>query len=113
MDTTVWLSNGKESAVVSGPLKPESLDSGMGSGLGTVRAIGIINEVCNEYGMTLDELKSPKLIRKLVIPRHVAMARAYRETNLSATEVGELFNRHHTTVIHACRHSNWTRGEGK
>lgn len=63
----------------------------------------IIAEVCAQYGVSRGELTGHCRCRPLVAARHEAMRRIYEETGLTLARVGALFDRDHTTVIHAIR----------
>jgi chromosomal replication initiator protein len=63
----------------------------------------IQQEVAQEYGVTVDGLKSKKRTKTLTVPRQVAMYLCRRHTELPLVEIGQAFGgRDHTTVIHAC-----------
>lgn len=60
-----------------------------------------IDKVLDFYKVTMPKLKSPSRKREIVLPRHVAMCALYVLHRWSFKRVGDLFNRDHTTVIHA------------
>ena len=63
----------------------------------------IQREVSQEFGITVEGLKSKKRTRTLTEPRQVAMFLCRRLTDLPLVEIGAAFGgRDHTTVIHAC-----------
>jgi len=63
----------------------------------------IQQEVAQEYGVTIDGLKSKKRTKMLTVPRQVAMYLCRQHTDLPLVEIGQAFGgRDHTTVIHAC-----------
>ena len=63
----------------------------------------IQQEVAQEYGVTIDGLKSKKRTKTLTVPRQVAMYLCRQHTDLPLVEIGQAFGgRDHTTVIHAC-----------
>ena len=63
----------------------------------------IQHEVANEYGVTIEGLKSRKRTKNLTVPRQVAMHLCRQLTDLPLVEIGQAFGgRDHTTVIHAC-----------
>lgn len=64
-----------------------------------------IQEVVAEYfKISLNELKSQRRIKDLVIPRQIAMHLARELTTSSLTSIAEEFGgKDHTTVIHACK----------
>ncbi len=64
-----------------------------------------IQEVVSEYfGVSMNDIKSQRRLKNLVIPRQIAMHLARELTNSSLTSIAEEFGgKDHTTVIHACR----------
>jgi chromosomal replication initiator protein len=59
--------------------------------------------VAGYYKIRVNELTSLRRSRSLARPRQIAMALAKELTSLSLPEIGNAFNRNHTTVLHACR----------
>jgi chromosomal replication initiator protein len=62
----------------------------------------IIGEVAGFYGITVEQLKGKRRTNSVALPRQMAMYLMRRTTTLSLTEIGRIFHRDHTTVIHAC-----------
>jgi chromosomal replication initiator protein len=63
----------------------------------------IIEAVCRHYDVRLEELRSRRRNREIVVPRHMAMYLLRQEAGLSLSEIGnELGGRDHTTVLHGC-----------
>ena len=63
----------------------------------------IQHEVAQEYGVSVEGLKSKKRTKMLTVPRQVAMYLCRKHTDLPLVEIGQAFGgRDHTTVIHAC-----------
>ena len=62
--------------------------------------IQIARAAADEFGVTVEDLRSPCKRKTFCAPRHVAMALAW-EAGHTVTEVGDFFNRHHTVVLHA------------
>ena len=63
----------------------------------------IMNVVGQDYGVTIEGMKSRKRTRTLTVPRQVAMYLCRQLTDLPLVEIGQAFGgRDHTTVIHAC-----------
>jgi len=60
----------------------------------------IVALVCADYDVSRLELLSPRRMKSLVEPRHVAMFLACRLTARSLPEIGQRLRRDHTTVIH-------------
>jgi chromosomal replication initiator protein DnaA len=59
--------------------------------------------VSTYYHVTLDDLRSVKRDKQIVLPRQVAMWLMRQETEASLLEIGsELGGRDHTTVLHGC-----------
>lgn len=61
----------------------------------------IIAEVCEDYGITREELLSERRTKKLALPRMIAMARSIDETDATYSTVGRVFKRDPTTVRYA------------
>jgi chromosomal replication initiator protein len=59
--------------------------------------------VGQEFGVSIEGLKSKKRTKILTEPRQIAMFLCRRLTDLPLVEIGLAFGgRDHTTVIHAC-----------
>ena len=63
----------------------------------------IMQEVALEHGLTVLDLVSARRQRGLVRVRHLAMWRIKNETKLSLPQIGRLFERDHTSILHAVR----------
>ncbi|MDU7243891.1 MAG: chromosomal replication initiator protein DnaA [Clostridia bacterium] len=62
----------------------------------------IQSQICDTYGVRLDDLIGKKRNRNIVFPRQVAMYLCRDLTDMSLPKIGEIFGgRDHTTVIHA------------
>lgn len=70
----------------------------------------IILEVAQESGLTVNDLKSAARQRPLARARQRAMWLIAKQTELSLPQIGKIFNRDHTTVLHAIRYMNRTLG---
>jgi chromosomal replication initiator protein len=58
--------------------------------------------VAEEFGVSLQELKTKRRNKQVVFPRQIAMYLSRELTDLSLPEVGELFGgKDHTTVLHS------------
>jgi len=58
--------------------------------------------VAEEFGVSLQELKTKRRNKQVVLPRQIAMYLSRELTDLSLPEVGELFGgKDHTTVLHS------------
>jgi chromosomal replication initiation ATPase DnaA len=65
------------------------------------RARKIIRGVANHWGMSVAEMLSHSRIRRICWPRQVAMFLVRRATTMSTTELGKLFHRDSTAIVHA------------
>jgi chromosomal replication initiator protein len=63
----------------------------------------IVRVVADYYGVNLDQLRSSKRDKAIVVPRQIAMYLIREETDISLLRIGaELGGRDHSTVLHAC-----------
>lgn len=61
----------------------------------------ILNYVCEYFEISKKDIKGKSRVKKLVVPRQVAMYLLRTESNLALMDVGELLGgRDHTTVMH-------------
>ncbi len=64
----------------------------------------ILKFVADYYKVPVGKLKEKNNSRNIVLPRQISMYLCKQLTNLSFPEVGKVFgNKHHTTVMYACR----------
>ena len=64
----------------------------------------IIKKVSSHFNIKVTDLKSPKRLKAVVLPRQVAMYLARQLTTSSYPEIGERFGgKDHSTIIHAIR----------
>lgn len=63
----------------------------------------IISTVCEYFKVTLNQLKSVRRDRQIVFPRQLAMYYLYYYCNKSTVEIGRIFKKDHTTVVHSLR----------
>lgn len=64
----------------------------------------IVKQVAGEFGIAPKELLGSSRLRRVLVPRHVAMYLARELTGLSLPQLGAAFGgRDHTTVLHAWR----------
>ncbi len=61
----------------------------------------IIEKSAKFYGVTVEDILSKKRSQKFVTPRQIAMYLSRKHTNESLPNIGEKFNRDHSTVIAA------------
>ncbi len=62
----------------------------------------IIQTVSNFYSLPVDQIMSDRRSKDTVLPRQMAMYLVRKLTNNSLPEIGKVFSRDHTTVMHAC-----------
>ena len=77
---------------------------------GKARAGEIIAAVAAETGIAVDAIKGEQRVAPIAQARQLAIWRVAGETELSLSEIGRLFHRDHTTVLHAIRVINQRRG---
>jgi chromosomal replication initiator protein len=63
----------------------------------------IVKRVAAAFGVTERELRGPSRLRRVLVPRQVAMYLARELCGLSLPRLGAAFARDHTTVLHAYR----------
>lgn len=67
-------------------------------------AIEFVQDVCRKIGVNHDDVISETRTRPLPQIRHVLMAEVRKRfPELSLIQIGSVFNRNHSTVIHGCR----------
>jgi chromosomal replication initiator protein len=67
-------------------------------------SVETIQKVVAEYfSLLLSDIKGKKRSQNIVFPRQIAMYISREITGFSTTEVGQNFERDHTTVMHACQ----------
>lgn len=69
----------------------------------TIEVEHIQKAVCDYYSIRKSDLISHSRKRSVVRPRQVAMSLSRQLTEKSLPEIGEFFDRDHTTVINACK----------
>lgn len=67
----------------------------------TISAQRILAATAEHFGLTVDDLRSPRRDAEVTLPRQIAMYLCRELTDLTLPKIGDLFNRHHSTVIHA------------
>lgn len=71
----------------------------------------IINVVADKHHVTLEEIIGPSRSSKISEARHEAMALAYQNRpDLSTPMIARVFNRDHTTLLHAVKKMGVWRG---
>lgn len=63
----------------------------------------ILKEVCEKHQVSLKEVLSPMRSRYVIPARHEAMYRIREEKCLSWAQIGRIFDRDHTSVLHGWR----------
>jgi len=61
----------------------------------------IVDNVCDFYGLTTAQVKGKCRLRGYVKARFVAIYIIRKRTGLTLKEIGRLFHRDHTSIIHA------------
>ena len=61
----------------------------------------IISTVCDHLNLTGEEIKGKSRVKEHVYARHLIFYLFRKHTTLTLKSAGELFNRDHTTVLHA------------
>ncbi|NCQ27108.1 MAG: chromosomal replication initiator protein DnaA [Armatimonadetes bacterium] len=68
-----------------------------------VTLAGIQRSAAEHYGVTIDDMKSQKRNKSVMMPRQVAMFLSRQLTDASLPDIGRAFGgRDHSTVIHSC-----------
>jgi hypothetical protein len=84
------------------------------AGTNKEKADAIVADVCRQFGVTKNDLKSDRRSAPLVLARHVAMYLVKTETTWSLPQIGKFFGgRDHTTVLHAVRRITKMHQEGR
>ena len=90
-----------------GPLDRQAIETLLAAtGQPTTRSTAlpvIIQRVCAAFDITRKELLGVSRLRRVIVPRQVAMYLARRSGKLSWPRIGAAFDRDHSTVMHACR----------
>ena len=68
----------------------------------TVSVDDVQRLIVTEYHITAEDLLGKKRTRNIAYPRQIAMYLCRELTNLSLPRIGEIFDRDHSTVLHAC-----------
>jgi chromosomal replication initiator protein len=64
----------------------------------------VMKQVCEYYGLRVQDIKAKKRTRDIAFPRQVAMYLSKILTDSSLSEIGKGFGgKDHSTVIHACK----------
>jgi chromosomal replication initiation ATPase DnaA len=73
----------------------------------------IIKDVAQRHNMTVEQLMTRCRRRSFSWARHEAFNRLYHETRLSLPSIAEMFDMHHTTVLHGIWSYRKRKAEGK
>jgi chromosomal replication initiator protein len=60
----------------------------------------LIKDVCEEYGIEMDDLFSKSRYRILVEPRQVLFYILHKKLNIPCQKVGKMFDKNHATILH-------------
>lgn len=71
----------------------------------------LIGQVCEEFEVSRAELLGQSRNKDIVPARHEACWRIAKATSLSLPHLGSIFNRDHTSILHAIRKRNEVHGE--
>jgi chromosomal replication initiator protein len=74
----------------------------------------IIEAVSNHFSVTVKQITNGTQVSDVAAARHTAMYLLSTKTGLSKVAIGKMFNRDHTTVIHAVKraaNSFYTKGD--
>lgn len=63
----------------------------------------IAAQVCEQHGLTFNDLKGPRRTVKISLARHILMYRLRHELGISTPQIGQFLNRDHTSVLHALK----------
>lgn len=66
-----------------------------------VTADKIIDAVCTKFNISKDEILSKKRTKEFVEPRQICIYLMWKKLNIPLTAISKIFNRDHTTAIHA------------
>jgi chromosomal replication initiation ATPase DnaA len=69
-------------------------------------AAKIIEQICDFYGVTTAQIKGKCRLRGYVKARFLAMFLLRTRTGLTLKEIGRIFHRDHTSIIHAIKTIN-------
>ncbi|PIE20018.1 MAG: chromosomal replication initiation protein DnaA, partial [Proteobacteria bacterium] len=94
-------------------LAEQTLSDIIGHGLKRVQPDQVIKAVCQEFRVSLADIKGPRRHRTITVPRQIAMYLLRELTEESLPQIGNLFGgRDHSTVINALKRVKAIR-EGK
>lgn len=70
---------------------------------GDVSAKSIIRRVALKHNVTTADITGPRKFTHLVAARDEAIADIHKSLNMTAAQIGRIFNRDHSTVKHSLR----------
>lgn len=80
--------------------------------VGRVPVLDIIKAVAAKHGLTVAQIKGHGRQKALTAARHEAISRVYAaRPDLSLPQIGRIFHRDHTTILHAVRKTAVYRGD--
>lgn len=71
--------------------------------MNTIMMNKIAKVICEQFNLSVNDLKTPFRDNKFVYPRQVIMHLALKNKLGSTEDIGRFFNRDHATVIHASK----------
>lgn len=66
----------------------------------------IATDIAKQHQLSLDDLRGPRRYKSIAEARRSAMASIYATGQFSYPQIGQFFNRDHTTVLYAVRRHN-------
>jgi chromosomal replication initiation ATPase DnaA len=76
-----------------------------------IPALDLIREIAEKHGILVADIKSQSRAAAIVEIRHEAVAYVYqRRPDLSLAQIGRIFGRDHTTILHSVRKAGVYRG---
>ena len=73
-----------------------------------IRTDNIIKDVCEVYGVEMEELFSKNRHRILVEPRQVLFYILHKKLNIPCQKVGKMFGKNHATILYGANQiKNW------
>ena len=67
----------------------------------------VLINACKICDITMDELKGKARNRHLIVARHICFYILRNDFALSLVEIGRIFNRHHSSIIHAIKNMDF------
>ena len=64
---------------------------------------GVIKRICDYYSINKGQIIQVTRLRKIVLPRQIAMYIVHKKYGVSSTVTGKKFFKNHATVLYACK----------